>query len=94
MFLQEIWMNDGKKFDEKVNPDKQFKTFFKSAMKNEIKRGRPYGGIGWIISNEIGKTSCYFESERISYLKFNNIIIIGVYMHFYDGKSDSAINDY
>lgn len=92
IFLQETWAVSLKTFDEKINPYNKYKTFHKSTSKNKVSAGRPHGGIGWIISKDIKNIFCLFLSERISYIKINNLLIIGVYMHFNDGKLETALN--
>ena len=61
-------------------------------MTSKVRKGRPYGGIGWIISKSIKNIFCIFSSERITYIKIDNLVIIGVYMHFNDGKTETALN--
>lgn len=92
VFIQEAWLDSHKKFDEIINPSKKYKTYFKTAMSEGKKRGRPHGGIGWIVNGEIKNFNCKFITKRISYIKVAETIIIGVYMHFEDGKSDTALN--
>lgn len=47
---------------------------------SETGRGREYGGIGWVIKRDLRKIDCNFINERISYIRLNNIAVIGVYM--------------
>ena len=63
-----------------------------SAMEfvSEGERGRPYGGISWLINknNQIENTEII--NHKISILKIeNNINIIGVYLHCNNGRKDN-----
>ncbi len=47
---------------------------------SEGERGRPYGGIGWLINKNIKIENYEIINHNISILKIeNNINIIGVY---------------
>lgn len=53
-------------------------------------RGRPFGGIGWIIKPEIEKyCKVNFISERITTLKINDLVIIGTYLTANDSSNTS-----
>ena len=92
VFLQETWLDSLNSLDQKINKYNTYKTFHRSAMTSKVRKGRPYGGIGWIISKSIKNIFCIFSSERITYIKIDNLVIIGVYMHFNDGKTETALN--
>ena len=86
VFLQETWIETESAFDILLNEDRasKAKTFHKSPKRKAVTRGRPHGGIGWIIEHK-HKVKCIFISDRISYIKINDIAIVGVYMRANNG---------
>jgi hypothetical protein len=61
-------------------------------MSDEYNIGRPYGGTGWLLSNQLNlKAKVKFDSDRFSRLKIRNLTIIGVYMHYNQNNNDSLI---
>ncbi|RNA35030.1 hypothetical protein BpHYR1_006406 [Brachionus plicatilis] len=77
IFLCETWHNEGEKKIKEF--ESKAKTHFKTAMENKIKGGRPNGGIGWLIK----------KHSKISYVEFENFIIIGVFLASNDSTQKS-----
>ena len=95
VFLHEHWLNS-KEIDkmEKFINSKHHDTYFKSSMNIEqYDRGRPYGGIGWIMRKKIMYKEIIFISDNISVLKIDNQMnIIGVYLNCNQNNTDSFNN--
>ena len=65
---------------------------YQKAAKKKTKRGRPVGGLAWIIrKNMEGQVSVTFTSERISVIKHGKKAFIGVYMPYNDGKLETRV---
>ena len=84
VMLQEHWLPP---FDlhalDNVNSD--FTAFASSAMsqavKSDILKGRPYGGVAFLIRNNIArKVKCICKCERYIILRLENLILVNVYM--------------
>ena len=82
IFLEETWCRTKSEFTNIIGVNEYFKLYFKSTMSTneQALAGRPYGGIGWIINKDIGNHTVIFVSDRISYIKFDKICLIGVYL--------------
>jgi hypothetical protein len=52
VFLQETWARNDENFSAF---NKQCKIYHKSAMREDYTVGRPYGGIAWIVSENVKK---------------------------------------
>lgn len=84
IFLQETWL--GANEDTKYLENKSFNIHAHSSMPNGYIQdgGRPFGGTMWLVRDKI-KHAVHFHSDRISEIKLDDILIIGVYMMFNDG---------
>ena len=87
MFLQETWLKTAKQ--AKIVLDNNFRFIHKSSIKPGCKKGRPHGGIGWLINKgKIGlNAKVKFISERLSTCSIGDTIIIGVYMNYNDNST-------
>ncbi|CAF1058951.1 unnamed protein product, partial [Brachionus calyciflorus] len=57
----------------------------------EARRGRGYIGTGWIVKRSFGILTIKFISDRISYLKTENLAIYGVYLSCNNNNLESRI---
>ncbi|RNA10357.1 RNA-directed DNA polymerase from mobile element jockey-like [Brachionus plicatilis] len=92
IFLSETWLKDKDSFSEQIFEDSL--TYFQSGMDHYFGRGRPYGGIGWIVSKKIDKpmiSEVKFHSRRISSIEKGNFTLIGVYLTSNDSTKESVI---
>ncbi|RNA19944.1 hypothetical protein BpHYR1_032062 [Brachionus plicatilis] len=74
-------------------PFRKLFTYFKSGMDHYC-RGRPFGGIGWIVSKKIDKlmvSEVKFHSRRISSIEIGNLTLIRVYLTSNDSTKESVI---
>ncbi len=72
-FVQEHWLNNHNKYIIKNLCKNIEKVFFFSPMGAYPSKGRPWGGLCWIIKNNIKLTNYETLDERISIIdvKFN-----------------------
>ena len=90
LFLQETWLRN----DDQIEPlfNSKSRIYHKSAIPPSYKVGRPFGGIAWIIHNEISsKTRINFVTERISTCEYEYICFIGVYLTYNKQTTDSIV---
>ena len=78
-----------KQIQEHINNNDLYSIHTKQATKRA--RGRPKGGTAWIISKEFVQAKVTFVNERISYAQIENLVVIGVYMCFNDGKNETHL---
>ena len=82
--LQEHWLTpDNLSTFSRLFPD--YFHYGTSAMSSDVSRGvlrgRPYGGVSFLISNKlIAITTCIASCERYAVIKVNNCLIINVYL--------------
>ena len=63
-----------------------------SGMNNYNGKGRPYGGVGWIVSKKLEKNySVRLHTKRITSLEIGNLTLIGVYLTANNSKNESMI---
>ncbi|RMZ99261.1 hypothetical protein BpHYR1_047827, partial [Brachionus plicatilis] len=61
-------------------------------MNNYNGKGRPYGGVGWIVSKKLEKRySVKLHTKRITSLEIGNLTLIGVYLTANNSKNESMI---
>ena len=54
IFLQETWLRKDEKLTDELKPIRDTHIIkFKSSMDETYTRGRPFGGLAWIISKKI-----------------------------------------
>ena len=90
-FLSETWLSElNKNFLFEISSDS--KVFSRSDFIT-VTKGRPFGGVGWIIDDQIKILHHEFMNDRISYIVVQQFdikwLIIGVYMSFDNNKIDS-----
>ena len=82
--LQEHWLTpDNLSTFSRLFPD--YFHYGTSAMSSDVSRGvlrgRPYGGVSFLISNKlIAIITCIASCERYAIIKVNNCLIINVYL--------------
>ena len=81
LFLCETWLISGNEYEIHGVIEKGF-NFFHKCSPEINKLGRPYGGLGWIVSKElnINEATIEYPSEHVSLLKMDNLWLIGVYL--------------
>ena len=90
MFLQETWLTTAEKIKNVLDVDAT-EYLIKEKSHERPDRGRPYGGVAWIVSKFISKRIVIvFHNHRISHCAFDQTVIIGVYMHHNDNSDDTA----
>ncbi len=87
--IQESWHLSYEQIDENLLIAGK-KIFHKYATKTS-KKGRPSGGLIFIVDSEI-KCSAMFPSKRIGVLLINNLAIMNVYMPF--GKDEESVLEF
>ena len=90
-FMSETWLSElNRDFLLDIAPES--KVFSREDFVT-VQKGRPFGGIGWILDKELKVLHHEFLNNRVSYIvtELENVkwIIIGVYMPFDDNKFDS-----
>ena len=67
----------------------------KSTMNEDYKRGRPYGGMGWIVNKKWLKSVMTIRdlSDLVSVCSFKTMTIIGVYAKCNGAKTDENDQD-
>jgi hypothetical protein len=96
VFIQEHWLHNREidKLDEYLNMEKT-NGYLDAEMQIENHcTGRPYGGIGWLINKEIKPEKISFINHRISILKIQEWIILGVYMHANSNNSKRSFDEH
>ena len=92
--VQESWHLSLASLKNDINAqDVDFHHKFASKIS---KKGRPSGGLVFIVNNQI-KCSSSFPSDRIDILKIGTTAIIQVYLPFNDGTeltSETFVNSY
>ena len=68
-----------------------FFIYSKSSMKDDSRRGRPYGGVMWLCKKTKKNPIVTFETERISTFELDDIFLIGVYLRFNDNNYQTLI---
>jgi hypothetical protein len=97
-FFSELWLKQSEfALIQSLNPNKRF--LFKSDMDPyNHKRGRPFGGLAWVIDSEFEVLDFEFFSRYCSFIHLKKgafeIAIIGIYMPFDDpnNRIDSLNN--
>jgi len=87
LFLQETWLRG----EETFELDKNFDCYQKSSMTEANTRGRPFGGLMWLLRKTAKKPKVKFITDRISTVMLSSTVIIGVYMRFNDQKKETMI---
>ncbi len=95
LFLNEHWILEKEKFIfEKLC--KNHNLFFQSAQTHINSKGRPYGGLAWVISKDIKTINIEFISANLSFLEVevNNFpfIFIGVYAFYNNNTIENFFN--
>lgn len=90
VFLQETWLKEDETLESELNSD--FRFFQKSGMDGQQNRGRPYGGVMWLIKKSFTCPRVKFFSPRISTIEFPGTVIVGVYLRFNDNKPETTID--
>ena len=85
VLIQEHWLSENTMYKLTNLAKQNYSCFVTSAMEDRIGSdtlyGRPFGGVGILVNNSLIKNiRCLFQNDRCIVLKFNNLIIINVYM--------------
>lgn len=75
VFLQEHWLNEQQinTLDEIIEFNNHNAYFDTPIDLTQQKKGRPFGGIGWLISKKIKIIEIRFLTNRISLIKRSQI---------------------
>ena len=63
--MQETWLRSEENVDGFID-NQNFLKFCKSSMKDNYRRGRPYGGVMWMYKKSGLVPTVTFENDRIS----------------------------
>ena len=92
IFIKEHWLNihEIKNMGNYIDLQNYlFNTHMDSSF-DTIEKGRPFGGIGWIIHKDIKIESVEFINNKFSILKIaEGPTLIGVYMQYNDGSTEA-----
>jgi endonuclease/exonuclease/phosphatase family metal-dependent hydrolase len=95
LFLQETWLRKDERVENILRASDQknhkFRVFQHSSMAETYTRGRPYGGVMWVVSDRVRSPKVKFITDRISTVEYANTVIVGVYMRFNDNKPETVI---
>ena len=93
-FLQEHWLSSIN-MNRILNFSDDYHCISASSMESKISsgilRGRPYGGVAIMFSNDLSsRVSCIATSERYIIARFVNIVFINVYAPTTDKNNDQC----
>jgi len=94
-FLQEHWLYNNNKYIIENLCKKNEKILFFSPMGDNPSKGRPWGGLCWIIKKEIKVINHEILDEGISVIDVkineNPLCIIGVYLKYNSSNTESNL---
>ena len=94
-FINEHWIKNNEK-NFFINLCKNEKIFFYSPMDQTWKKGRPWGGLCWIIKNNIKVSNFEILDDGISLIdvKINDtdLTIMGIYLSFNSNKIENSMH--
>ena len=93
-YLNELWLTPAEKpLLDSIVKNKTHNLLFNSDMNHTHIKGRPFGGQCWFIHSSFDIYDFKFINKNISYVHIRkddfDCILIGTYMPFDDGKSQS-----
>jgi len=94
-FLQEHWLTPVN-LNKLRNFSAKFTYFGKSAMEhtisNSVLRGRPFGGVGIFLNNNLrSKVLYHTESDRFAIVVLANVILLSIYLPTIKCSNDSSL---
>ncbi len=88
IFVQETWLRDDQQAAALLdNYEITYKMF--NAGRRENTKGRPSGGIGWIINkSKVDPANIKIRKvcDRLSTIELPKLVIIGIYAYYYDTR--------